>query len=259
MVSHHDKRFITAEQAPVCQGRLRGEFGYQAVSESAKEVLAGTYKYATDFDPSTKELIQECERIRRIIPPRSVDTMLQRQLWQNKWLRTREKTSLSVSTLHFSHYMAGAKSERISHLHALKTSVALKNGIHMERWTYALSVMLEKMQGCTLMTKLRSILLMEADFNFSNKMIYGVRMMDNARKHGLMPEEIYSEKNKMADDGTLAKVLFFDIARQTQLSAGLSSVDAANCYDAVAHVIASLHVPSVQSARGGGAVHVVCN
>ena len=108
--------------------------------------------------------------------------------------------------------MAGAKSERISYLHALKTSIALKNGIHMERWSYALSIMLEKMHGCTLMSKLRAILLMEANFNFSNKIIYGVRMMDNARKYSLMPEEIYSEKNKMADNGTLAKVFFFDIA-----------------------------------------------
>ena len=73
----HDKQLITAKQAPVCQGRLRGEFGYQAVSKSAKEVLDGTYEYAIDFDQSTKELIQECERIRQIIPPQSVDTRLQ--------------------------------------------------------------------------------------------------------------------------------------------------------------------------------------
>ena len=72
----HDKRLITVEQAPVCRGRLRGEFGYQAVSKSAKEVLDGTYEYAIDFDQSTKELMQECERIRRIIPPQSVDTRL---------------------------------------------------------------------------------------------------------------------------------------------------------------------------------------
>ena len=44
----------------------------------------------------------------------------------------------------------------------------------------------------------------------------------------------------MADDGTLAKVLLFDVVRQFRLPAGLSSVDAANCYDSVAHVIAAL-------------------
>ena len=44
----------------------------------------------------------------------------------------------------------------------------------------------------------------------------------------------------MADNGTLAKVIFFDIARQTRLTAGQGSVDAANCYDSVAHTIVRL-------------------
>ena len=44
----------------------------------------------------------------------------------------------------------------------------------------------------------------------------------------------------MADDRTLAKVLFYDIVRQLRVSAGISSVDAANCYDSIAHAIASL-------------------
>ncbi len=68
--------------------------------------------------------------------------------------------------------------------------------------------MLEKTLGVTLVTKLRAILLMEADFNASNKIIYGVRIMEQARKYKMMPDEIYSEKNWMADDGTLTKRSF---------------------------------------------------
>ena len=100
--------------------------------------------------------------------------------------------------------------------------------------------MLEKIYGCTLVSKLRAILLMEADFNFSNKLVYGVRMVDNVRKHGYMPEEIYSEKGKTADDGTLAKVLFYDIVRKARVAAGLILIDTANCYDSIAHAIASM-------------------
>ena len=59
------------------------------------------------------------------------------------------------------------------------------------------------------MEKSRAILLMEADFNHVNKEIFGYRMLQNVRKHQLMPEEVYSKRNKTADDGTLAKVLFF--------------------------------------------------
>ncbi len=64
--------------------------------------------------------------------------------------------------------------------------------------------MLEKLFGCALITKLRSILLMEADFNSTNKIIYGQRMLQVIRNYRLMPEEIYSEKNCLAEDGIRA-------------------------------------------------------
>ena len=65
-------------------------------------------------------------------------------------------------------------------------------------------------------------------------------MLDNVRKYNLMPEEIFSERNRMADDRNLAKVLFYDIDRQLRVSAGISSVDAANFCDSIAHAIAYL-------------------
>lgn len=81
---------------------------------------------------------------------------------------------------------------------------------------------------------------MEADFNGLNKEIYGNRMMNNVRRHGPMEEEIFSDKGKTADDGALAKTLFFDLARQTRRPASLASIDAANCFDSIFHAIASL-------------------
>ncbi len=55
-----------------------------------------------------------------------------------------------------------------------------------------------------------------------------------------MLEEVVSERNKMAEDGTLTKVLTYDIIRQTRRSAGVVAVDKDNCYDQIAHTIASL-------------------
>ena len=236
----HGQRFYLAEQAPICQGNLRGDFGYMAFSPVAKSVLDGTYVYPPDFDPATRELVEECARIRQKIPPNSVSDDISTSQWQYRWKSAKEKTSSSESGLHFGHYKAGAKSDTISTFHALKATLALRRGIALARWSRGLSVMLEKMFGCTLVTKLRAVLLMEADFNSSNKIIFGERMLDNARRHGFMPEEIYSERGKMADDGSLAKVLFYDIVRQSRLSAALASIDAANCYDSIAHAIASL-------------------
>ncbi len=42
--------------------------------------------------------------------------------------------------------------------------------------------MLENMFGMRLVSKLRAILLMEADFNAMNKEVYNVWMLDNARQ-----------------------------------------------------------------------------
>ncbi len=93
--------------------------------------------------------------------------------WQHQWRGRRELTSSLESGLHFGHYIAGISSDHISHFHALKATLVLRRGIVLERWARGLSVMLEKMFGCTLITKLQSILLMEADFNATNKIIYG--------------------------------------------------------------------------------------
>jgi hypothetical protein len=81
---------------------------------------------------------------------------------------------------------------------------------------------------------------MEGNFNATNKIVYGVQMMSNAQKHHLVPEDIFSEKNRMADDKTLWKTLFIDISHQARVPAAIALVDASNCYDRIAHAMALL-------------------
>ncbi len=96
------------------------------------------------------------------------------------------------------------------------------------------------MFGVQLVSKLRAILLMEANFNAMNKEVYGVRMLDNARRYKLILEEIFSKQNCTANDGGLAKKLFYEIACQARTPAAIASIDASNCYDWIAHAMASL-------------------
>ena len=74
--SIHDKQFYLPEQSPICKGKLRGEFGYQANTKAGSHVLNGSYAYNEDFDESTKELLEEITRVSEIIPVRLVDTNL---------------------------------------------------------------------------------------------------------------------------------------------------------------------------------------
>jgi hypothetical protein len=65
-------------------------------------------------------------------------------------------------------------------------------------------------------------------------------MLSNVRKYKLMPEEVYSERNRLADNGTLSKILHYDIVRQLRQPAGLASVSADNCYNCICHPMASM-------------------
>jgi hypothetical protein len=69
--------------------------------------------------------------------------------------------------------------------------------------------------------------------------------LDHARCHDLIPDEIYSKQNWLAEDGTLTKVIFYDIVRQRRCPAGIAGVNADNCNNRIAHPIASMAFQSV--------------
>jgi hypothetical protein len=235
----HRKRYNLAEEALICQGELRGQFGYISTSPTVKTVLDGTYNFPPNMDMATRELFEEIAQIQSIVPPNSVTGIILREQWKKIWKKVKEDTSSSQSGLHFSHYIVGADCNYISQFHTLRVS-PLKNALHWRGGQMDYQLCLKKCSGLRLVSKLRAILLMEADFNAMNKVVYGVWMLEEARKYNLVPEEVFSKKNCMAEDGSLAKTLFYNIVRQTRSPAAIASVDASNCYDRIAHAMASL-------------------
>jgi hypothetical protein len=93
----HRKRCILAEDTPLCSGTLRGKFGYNVVSPTAASIMLGTYDYPPDFDDATREILQECARIRLMIPKDSVNITITSGDWESHWRWTKEGTSSSVS------------------------------------------------------------------------------------------------------------------------------------------------------------------
>lgn len=55
----HDNIFYLSEQSPICKGKPRGEFEYQADTVAGRQVLNGSYVYDEEFDGPTKELLEE--------------------------------------------------------------------------------------------------------------------------------------------------------------------------------------------------------
>jgi hypothetical protein len=194
------------------------------VLDTAHAILAGTRVYLEDFDETTKELCRECALIRQVIPQDSFGIKITKEEYRGHWRKTKEETLPSKSGMHFGHYMAGTLSAYIDHFHDLKATLLLHHGLVLDHWTQGLPVMLQKKIGCSLITKLQAILLLEADFNGINKQIYSIWMLANAQKYNLMLEEIFSKWNRMADSGTLTKAIAYDIIWQTWRSAGIASM-----------------------------------
>jgi hypothetical protein len=171
----YEKQYTLAGEAPICNGAPFQDFGYTASTPASKAVLDGTYVAPTNSDSATKELFAEIAAICRLIPENSVSITITPEQWTQYWKVVNKKTSSLELGLHFGHYIVGCKFR--SHYHAARVTVMLAHAVQLEWWSCGLLVMLEKTVRVMLVHKLRAILLMEGNFNATNKIVHGSRMI----------------------------------------------------------------------------------
>ena len=156
------------------------------------------------------------------------------------WKRMDEFTSSGPSGLHFGHFQANASDPLLAMVDAALARIPTMSGYVPQRWMQGLNVMLEKKPGVAKVTRLRTILLYEADFNHNNKLM-GRAMMQFSEWNGLLaPEQYGSRKAHSAIYQCVNKVLAYDIFRQSRHPGALCSNDAKSCYDRIAHGAAGL-------------------
>jgi hypothetical protein len=79
--------------------------------------------------------------------------------------RAKEYTSSGISGIHFGMYKAQAAYQDLAQYDATSRSIMYNTGESYHRWHTGVDVMLLKASGDTRAHKLRTILLLEADFN----------------------------------------------------------------------------------------------
>ncbi len=93
--------------------------------------------------------------------------------------------------------------------------------------------------------KMRAICLLEANYNGLNKLVFAKQMMDKAFQEDIIPAEKFAKRGSQATERVLTSGLFCEIVRTVlRKTAAIESVDLANCYNAVAHPIASIALQS---------------
>ena len=246
------ERYKLAYSAPIMSNsKLLADVGFTGDGEAVSAILDGTYEFPPDTDPWTSLLLTEAAVLFSTLGEDSIEDWVRHQDFQKWWLTAREATESSQSRLHFGHYKAGASDNIISQLHATSLNTIREIGVAPDRWRQSITVLLEKVFGVCLIDKLWAICLLEADFNWLNKLIFAHRLEQHCRKHGLVPPEQFAKSRTTCEEASLVKNLVCDNSRILHNSLSITSVDMDQCFDraqsSIAGVAARAHGVSRRS------------
>ena len=97
------------------------------------DILEGRFDYSLITDEPTQHILKEISNIWKLVGDGKVDVIITKEDFQHFWKRAKERMSSSISTQHFGHYCAAAKSDYLSEVHAKKLSLISKTGSPPER------------------------------------------------------------------------------------------------------------------------------
>jgi hypothetical protein len=209
-------------------------------------MLRGEVHIPANVDNATTIKIEEIIRLLQAFHKGDAEVSLGADEFKYYWRHVREKTSSAISTAHFGHYKSAMYSDTVTEFLATKITLIARGGCPPNRWGHCLQVILEKIAGVALVTKLRAIVLMEGNFNYMNKWIFGHEAINKLYALGYVPGNQYSQKESTAEDARMDNRLTMDISRQLCHPLVTMSADANKCYDRINHIIMSLLLLSGQ-------------
>jgi hypothetical protein len=115
-----------------------------------------------------------------------------------------------------------------------------RKGIPLKRWGVRLTVLLEKIIGNNFVHKLRAICLLEADFNWINKMIFAKQMIGMALEKKLIPGECFSKRGSNCISAIMTKIFICNESRIHHHDMVLEGCNFSECYDRIAHNVAGM-------------------
>jgi hypothetical protein len=181
-LDHVSERFHLAYSALCYQGQLFDNLGFIGDTECSKQILEGMYEYPPDTNVWAKKILQDTHYTFLHMSGAKITTTISTTNFQQYWTRVDEKTSSSFSGVTFLHYKAVTSHSMLSAMHAEYLSACTRRGIPLARWGIGLTVLLEKIVGNNFVYKLRAIFLLEAVFNWINKIIFAKQMIGSALK-----------------------------------------------------------------------------
>jgi hypothetical protein len=159
------------------------------------------HEYPLDLNPATCLLFEEATWTYALLLPQEVSTYV---TVEDSQAADEGADWVFILGLHFGHHAASFCND-LSALHASKLSLVAQKGVPLSRWKHGLMVLLEKIVGNVFVHKLHAISLLEADFNWWNKLVFAKRMMQQAMSDGSIPQECFVKKHSHCNNAVLMK------------------------------------------------------
>lgn len=241
LMHENEQKYRLAYSSPFMHEPPFSDFGHMTFTDNSTAVLDGTYQCPPNIHKYTKKFISHLKMdkcVRRAgVNPVKIATSQSNAFWK----KMTEKTSSSPSLKHIGTYKAAAQHRLNSKIQAQLTSIPYEIGMPLPRSQQCINVSLEKKGKGKIPADMRTIWLIEADFNAGAKIHFVKRMMNTtALSNGLIPESQYAKKQSRSIEAAIVKVLFFDILRQTRSPGVFFASDLHQCFDRMAHPVCSL-------------------
>ena len=206
--------------------------------EMSTALLEGRLAIPEDLDSAaTKAFLSTC----RFVKDHEVQRVhISRENHVSFWSKIPENKGSEPHGLHNGHFKAGAQSMIISECDAILRNIPVTTGTVPDQWKHLMNFAIEKKAGDFRLAKMRTIQLMNSEFQANNKLI-GRGAMNYAEKRKLIPPgQCGSRKHHQAIDLAFSKRMVWDLLILQRRSAGWISNDAKSCFDRVVHWVAIL-------------------
>lgn len=151
----------------------------------------------------------------------------------------KEKTGAAPTGLHFGQ-CATALNKHVAEFMASHASILWKCGYTYQQWKKGTDIEITKKSNSWKTSELRTIVLLDSQFNFGNKVMSRRISKAAEMKQCFAEEQFGSRKKHRAIEHVLNKKLTFDLIRVNKQPLALCANDLKSCYDRINHSFASL-------------------
>lgn len=183
-------RFSQTNNTPPMQDCVVQHIGYSATGDITDSILNGTFMDRPEWDYYLNLL---CHQMyiplkNTTIPQHHKEISLEEHI--SSWKKQNEIISSDTSSLSFSHHKAFIQDLELANVDRIFRDIPFRTGFIPDKWLNITDLAILKKAGVYEVEKMRTIMLMSAEFNINNKKL-GRDMMYTAELNNTLPREQY--------------------------------------------------------------------